>query len=437
MTRRRLLWVAAVVIVIAAGVAIARAGSVLPTSTVQVPTAKVIRGPLKLTVYANGELRAGQTMTLSAPRAGGQLRIVKLLPTGTRVQKGDVVLEFDPADQQYQLEQEQSDYAAAQQEIVKLKADTAVQNAQDQVDLLTAQYDVRRGELNVLGNEFVGAIDAKKNELSLEEARRHLEQLQQDIKARAVTSAAAMAVQEEKANKARLAMERAQSIIDSLVIRSPIDGIVSVKENRDATGGMIFFGMIIPEYRQGDTASSGRPIADVIESGRMQIRAKILETDRGNLQTGQPATVQIDAMPGRTFTAKVGALSTLASRGSFFETTSVRQFDVVFELEHPDPQMRAGSSVHLVIDGREIPDALHVPRQAVFDKNGRNFVYLKKGNRFESHDVKVTNLTESRAIVSGLGEGDEIALVDPETALRRTSSSPTAPVAGVAGGTPQ
>ena len=57
------------------------------------------------------------------------LRIVKLVPTGTAVKAGDVVIEFDPADQQFALEQAKSELAEAEQQIVKMKADTAVQAA--------------------------------------------------------------------------------------------------------------------------------------------------------------------------------------------------------------------------------------------------------------------------------------------------------------------
>jgi hypothetical protein len=32
-------------------------------------------------------------------------------------------------------------------------------------------------------------------------------------------------------------MERAQQVIDSLVLKAPIDGVVAVKDNRDAMGG--------------------------------------------------------------------------------------------------------------------------------------------------------------------------------------------------------
>ena len=420
--KRRLIWAGAIVAVAAVAVTLATGTPVLPARRSSVPTAKVVRGPLKLTVYATGELRAGRTLNVMAPAAGGSLRIVKLLPTGTPVRKDEVVIEFDPADQIFAVEQAKSDLAEAEQQIVKMKADTAVQASQDKLNMLTARYDVRRGELDAAGNEFIGAIDAQKNALTLEEARRRLQQLEQDAGSRTATTKAALAVVDERRNKAQLAMQRAQGIIDSLIVKAPIDGVVSVKENRD--GQFFFFsGMVLPQYREGDTTSSGRNIADIVESGKMEVRAKVTETDRDNLKAGQRATVQIDALPGRTFTAKVGALSGGASRGSFFETSAVRQFDIGLVLDALDPQMRAGSSLRVVIDGQEVPSALHVPRQAVFEKNGKNYVFIQVGDRFDRRDVQVVNRTESRAVISGLNEGAAIALVDPDVATQKTKSS--------------
>ena len=428
--RRGVFWGAGIAAIGGVTAVLVSGSTVLPDARPAVPTAKVMRGPLKLTVYATGELRAGRTVNLVAPPAGGALRILKLAATGSAVKKDDVVIQFDPSDQQYALEQAKSDLAGAEQEIVKMKADNAVQASQDKLNLLTARYDVRRGELNAAGNEFIGAIEAKKNELTLDEARQHLAQLERDATARVSTSSAALAVLEEKRHKAQLAMDRAQSIIDHLDVTSPIDGLVSVKENRD--GQFFFFsGMVLPEYKEGDTTASGRNIADVIESGRMEVRAQVTEVDRANLQTGQNAVVDIDALPGRTYTAKVGPLGTTATQGSFFQTSAVRRFDIVLELDHPDPMMRAGSSLRVVIDGREIKDALHVPRQAVFEKAGKNYVFLQNGDRFERRDVKVLNATESRAVISGLHEGDVIALVDPDVALARTKSS-SGPIGGPA-----
>jgi multidrug efflux pump subunit AcrA (membrane-fusion protein) len=391
----------------------------------------VTKGPLKVTVHANGELRAGRTVTLTTPPVGGMLRIVDMKTTGMPVKKDEIVMEFDPGDQIYQLEQARSELAEAEQEIVKMKADAEVQKAQDDVALLTARFDVRRAELEAKGNELIPAVNAQKNVLSLEEARRRLAQLEEDVKSRAATNQASLAVVLEKRNKATMGMQRAQSLIESLVLKAPMDGTVSVKENRD---GINFFGpgMVIPEYREGDSVWPGRPVADVMESGKMEVRAKIAESDRANLTAGQPATVSVDTLPGETFTVLVGALSGLANRAQWYESATVtRLFDVSFTFETPDPRLKAGASAKVVIQGKDIPDALHVPRQAVLEKNGKTHVFVKTGDRFEQKEVKVEHLTESRAAISGLAEGTEVALTDP-TAARPTSnsSSPALPSSG-------
>lgn len=413
--KRRIIWTALALVVVAAGAAMAVVRPRLPAGPAGIPTARVVKGNLDLNVHATGELRAGRTVTLITPPVGGMLRIVSMVPTGIAVEAGAVVMEFDPADQLYALEQARVELAEAEQEIVKMKADREVQLAQDDVDLMTARFDVRRAELDAQGNEFVSPIDARKNQLTLEEARRRLAQLEVDVQSRRVTSAASLQVVEEKRNKARMAMQRAQQTIDSLVLKAPLDGVVSVKENRDASGGFFFFGMVLPEYREGDSVWPGRPVADIIESGKMELRAKIDESDRANLVEGQPADVSVDALPGQTFTAKVGALAGLASRGGFFEPTASvsRLFDVTFHFETPDPRLKAGSSARVLIKGRRLDDVLHVPRQAVFEKSGRNHVFVRAGDRFDQREVKVVQRTEGRIAVEGLAEGDEIALVDP------------------------
>jgi multidrug efflux pump subunit AcrA (membrane-fusion protein) len=167
---------------------------------------------------------------------------------------------------------------------------------------------------------------------------------------------------------------------------------------------------------------------DVIETGRMEIRAKVDENDRANLAAGQEARVRIDSLPGEEFAARLGALSGLANRAGMFETASLtRQFDVTLQFEKPDPRMKGGASVWVTLEGKEIPDALTVPRQAVFQRSGKTYVFVKTAERFEQREVKVVQRTESRAALEGLPEGTEVALIDPDAA-RPASSSAASPL---------
>ncbi|HET9372055.1 MAG TPA: hypothetical protein VFO19_17465, partial [Vicinamibacterales bacterium] len=107
-----------------------------------IPTTRVARGKIALNVRMDGELRPARQAALTAPAVGGMLRVLEVVDTGTAVEEGDAIMAFDPADQQYALEEALSQLAEAEQEIIKRRADIAAQTANDKVALLTADFDV-------------------------------------------------------------------------------------------------------------------------------------------------------------------------------------------------------------------------------------------------------------------------------------------------------
>jgi HlyD family secretion protein len=399
----------------------------LQKQEVRVPTAKVLRGPVETKIHALGELRPGRTASIVAPPiAGGTLQIIYLVKTGTRVKQGDVVVQFDPSEQEYNLEQSQSQLDEAEQQIAKLKADQAVKAAQNRVALLKAQYAVRRAEFKVQGNELLGAIEAKKNQIDLEDAKRRYEQLQRDIKSRASSDAADMAVQSVSRMKAQMGMKLAQQNIDNMTWKAPTDGVVVVGQNLEAL--MSASGSIritsttdIPEFREGDQAYPGRLIAQIQDTGDLEISSKVLETDRGNLEQGQPIEVWLDSAPRRVYPGQIKSIATSATAASSASTTtdlleslSTRSFDTVFQVNGKGDQLYMGVSARVLIKGKSMPDALSIPRQSLFQRDGKQVVYLRRGEEWESHEVRVRYFTESRAVVDGLSENTLVALVDPD-----------------------
>src|SRR5579871_4173699 len=256
---------AAVVLCVLAGAWAATRHGSTETSSGGIPTSVVKRGDLEMPVYATGELRASHFEMMAAPPiGGGSLEITHLLHTGTPVKKGDLVMEFDQSEQYYKLEQNRSELLQAEQEIAKAKADAAVTAAQDKVALLKAKFDVRRAELDVQKNELVSTIDARKNDLALEQARRVLAEVEEDVTSRSASGKAAIALAEEKRNKAKLAMDQAQDNISKMRVTAPIDGLVALEKNERATNGF-YFGQALPEYREGDQVDAGSNIAQVVD----------------------------------------------------------------------------------------------------------------------------------------------------------------------------
>jgi multidrug resistance efflux pump len=410
---RRILLPAVAGLILAAG-AVAALQVLGKRESRELPTARATRGNLDLTVYTRGELRPLRSSLLAAPPVRGQLQITFLARTGERVKSGDLVVEFDPSEQEYNIEQARSELLQAEQEITKSKADATVQAAQDEVALLSARFEVRRSELEVSRNELVSPIDAKKNDLALEEAKRKLTQLEGDIKARQITARASVAVLEQRRNRQRIQLERAEADLKTLKVTAPFDGVISLKENQDAAGGFFYTGMVLPEYRQGDLVSPGRTIAEVLDTSQMEVQAKVSEIDRSRIQAGQAVKVDVDARPQQKFTGKVKSVAGQAARGWFFETSGAeRKFDVTFVLDTADLPLRPGVTCAVQILGEEVKNALLLPRQAIFEKDGKPVVYIRRGPSFEPQEIKVLHRSESRVAVDGIQEGTEVSLADP------------------------
>jgi len=412
----------AVVVLIAAGAAVRLGVSrSLPRA---VPTTHVQRGRVQVTVYTMGDLRASRSVQLAAPPMGGQLQIVHLAETGEVVKSGDVVVEFDAAEQEFNLEQAKFDLQLAEQDIVKAEAEAAVQVAEDEVAMLHARYDVRRAELDLLSNELVTAIKAQQNVLTLDEAKQRLAQIEADVKTHRATTQASGDGVREKRNKAQLSVQVAERNIESLHVRAPFDGVATVRTNFQAFGG-IYFGGAMPDYRVGDAAFAGQPIAEVIDSSRVEVTAKLAEQDRANVAPGQTVEVAVDALPDARLRGTVRSVSGVASRGLFDAGT--RQFDIAFDVTS-NPLVRPGVSAAIAISGAAYDNVLYVPRTAVFDVSGRPTVYVRAGGSFDAHEVRVRAWTDSVAVVENIEASAEVALVDPNTPSGgRAKTPPQAP----------
>ncbi len=399
-----------------------RQTTVLATDS-EIPTATVKEVDLQLKVFTTGALKTSQSRTVIAPPiAGGTLQIITLARSGAHVHTGDVVLEFDPSQQEYNLGQSRSDLLQAEQEIVKAKADAAVQTAEDQTALLKAKYAVRRAELEVSKNELVSPIDAQKNLLALDEAKRAQAQLQQDVQSHSASNQAALAISEEKRHKARLSMEQAEQNIKNMHITSPIDGLVVIHGNRESTGGFFMDGMTLPDYHVGDQVNPGSSIAEVIDISHLEVEAQIGETDRVNLKAGQSVEIKIDALPGETFSGKVQTVGGATSH-EFWDDNTQHKFDVAVELDRTDTRLRPGFAVRLSILGDNLSHAVSIPGGAVFDHDGKKVVYCKRNRGFEMQEVQVRAVSEGRAILSGLPAGTVVALVNPEKKLEGNGKS--------------
>jgi HlyD family secretion protein len=432
-SRRAITWAVITVVLCATVGVVAAVRRATPAAAGdKIPTGLVKRGDLDMKVFVTGELRASHSEMLTAPPiGGGALQLTYLLHTGAPVKKGELVMEFDPTEQHFKVEQNRSELLQAEQEITKARADAAVVTAQDKVALLKARFDVRRAELDVQKNELVSTIDARKNDLALDQAKRVLAELEQDVKSRSASNQATISLAQEKRNKAKLAMDQAQGNIDKMRVTAPMDGLVALQKNEGAMGGFCCFpGQTLPEYREGDEVQPGRTVGQVIDPNGLELVAKVGELERNNIKEGQSVDFQLDAFPRADFHGKVKTVGSNNTR-MFWESDTSTKFEVTITLATTDARMRPGLTAHLFINSDARKDVLYVPRLALFLKENKRLIYVRNGNNFEPHEVKIQAENESRAAIDGISAGTEVALIDPTAPSKTTNSGAPSPGGGM------
>ena len=376
-----------------------------------IPVAEVRRGEFVDYVEVHGEVKALHSIQLTAPSIPGDLQIVKLVPTGTVVKKGDIVAQFDTSNLQRTLEQRQSELKSSEADIERSRADSRLLKEQQATDLLQARYDVDRARLDTNKQEILSDIDGAETRLKLADTQQRLKELQQKDTSTQASAAAEIESKKQKRAKAVFDVGLTQRQISFLTLRAPADGMVTLMPNFRVRNW--FSGGSTPDFREGDRAWSGAVVAEIPDLSNVRMSARVDESDRGRLKPGQTASVRIDAIADKEFPAGVAEISPLA-KPDYTSWPVTKNFDIAVQINDKDARIRPGMSASGRIAVEKVPDGILAPVGAVFDKNGRSVAYVLKGQKFEERTVQVARRGKSDLLISsGLQPGEKVALKDP------------------------
>ena len=407
---------AAVVVIAIAGAAVAmnaRTGSV-PSVT----TADVTRGDFVDYIQIRGEIRPAKSIVLAAPlQAGGELQIVKLVKNGSAVKKGDLLVEFDATQLQQRLLERKSELKTAEGEIQQVTSQQAINAEQQQTDVMKAKYDVERAKLDLGKRDLISRIEYESAKLSLADAEQRLKEVEAKALSAKAGAEAELTGKRRKRDKAKFDVERTQASIDALHLLAPADGTINILEN-PRSGGPFGGGGV--EFREGDRAWAGASILELPDLSSIHLEARLDESDRGRLKVGQVATVKIEAVPGKDFTAKVDLISVLARVDFSSGWPPVRNFDLGLILDEKDTRIRPGMTATARIAADRLPNVTLVPAEAIFQKDGHPIVYRLNGSKFDEQQIEIVRRGREQAAVSaGVNPGDKLAARRPEPELIR------------------
>jgi len=386
------------------------------TTQVEVAVAKARKSEFVIGVKTRGEVKSTKSIILSAPQVP-DLRIVTLAESGKGVKKGDVVVEFDAAQQEQNMLDRTTSVRTVDSEIVQMKASQKIIDEADSMNLMTAGYNLQRADLEASKAEILSEIEGAKNRIDVGISKGELDQVKTVVTAHDVAKKSDLERLRQKKDKTLRDVDRSKGYLSRMVIRAPNDGIVNVLPNIRSQGS---WGQTPPPYKEGDRASSGTPIAEIPDLSEMRVELKLDEVDRGKLQIGQRIRLKVDAIPDKEFTATLDWISPIAAVAWRGMGLTEKTFPARATLKNLDPRLRPGMSASSEIIIESVPDALLIPLKASFMHNGKPAVWVQRGNSFEIRPIEVGRRNDTDLMVlKGLKPGETVTLENPIEAAKK------------------
>jgi multidrug resistance efflux pump len=404
----------------------------------------VARGPFEHIVLEQGEVESSNSVEIrsevKANNTSGTA-ILEVVPEGTLVQQGDILVKLDSS----ALERERQ-----QQQITVNTSEALVEQAKNAYEsALIAKTEYLEGTLKqeeqvILNEIFVAEQNLKKAQLSYDSVKRlvskgiltslqlegeqfAVNQAQNELNAANTKLNVLLKYTKEKMlltlsstiNTSKVTWENEQKShqveqeklaeiddqIAKCTIRAPQAGQVVYANIVSSRGGNSEF-VVEP----GALVREKQVIVRLPDSKQMQVKAKINESRITMVKQGMPVSIRVDALGDVTLYGEVIKVNAYAEPGSWF-SSQVKEYATIIRINEPPPQIRPGLTAEVRIHVQNQKDALQVPVQAIYETKGHTFCLVKKGAAWETRVVRIgASNDKTVTILSGLDQEEQVVM---------------------------
>jgi HlyD family secretion protein len=322
----------------------------------QFRTSKVEKGKITATVSATGKVNAVVTVQVGSQVSG---TIQKLYADfNSRVKKGQVVAQIDPALFQAQVAQAKAKLANDQANVEKAK-----------VVLALDKLNLSRME-ELLSKKLIAQSDKDSAQTTFDS----------DV---ASLKAAEAQVQQDEA-----AVALAETNFRYTTIVSPVDGIV-ISRNVDVG--------------QTVAASLQAPVLFTIAQDltEMQVDTSVDEADIGQVRVGQEAEFSVDAYPDSPFH---GTVHDIYNEPIIVQ--NVVTYDAIIRVKNPDFKLKPGMTANVIIKVGQADDAIKLPNAALRYRPDKAPVLPSKTEKAHAAEIWVLKKGKSVPVRVTLGLSD-------------------------------
>ena len=393
-----------------------------------IPTYPVQQGEFVIELkLKGGELESVEAENIVAPRVRGQLKIVELFPEGEQVAVGDLLVQFEQTDFQKRVMDDEQEVESAKADLEKTLATHKAEIAKLEADIANEEANLRLAELKIERMAFEATVQKEEAEIEAHKAKLSHQQAIEKLASQKIVNAAEVKKRQLNIERQERDLKKARDDLASTTIKAEKPGLVVY--------GKVWKGERPEKIRVGDEIWGGVNVISLPDLSHMQVKTYVNEVEVDKLDTGQVATIKLDALPKPTFHGKIKSIASLGREKE--GEKNVKVFDVIIQIEEEDVRLKPGMTATSRVVVETIPPRptaapdsvqseatgevataaampLYIPLDAVFEKDGRTLVYRLVGGQPEEREVKLGQKNEDFVIVEeGLAPNDRVTLRDP------------------------
>ncbi|MGB7290811.1 MAG: efflux RND transporter periplasmic adaptor subunit [Thermodesulfobacteriota bacterium] len=294
-------------------------------------------------------------------KAAGYLNWINV-DIGDRVKEGDVLAEMDIPEMVEEYQQVKAKLRGAQANYRKAEADFELQK-----QTYRRVKDIWETEPGAIAKQDVDVAKAK-----FELAK------------------ASINNEKAKIDNASADMERIKALLEYGKIKAPFDGLIT--ERFVDPGALV----------QDATSDTVSPVVTIMHTDTVRVFIDVPEPDVPFVEKGDGATLVVDALPGRNFSASVTRFANALN-------PDTRTMRTEIDIPNPDQLLLPGMYGNITLNLDVIENAVTVPAGAIAVEKNNKYVYKVKNGKVEKVQIE-TGIDDGIQVqvVKGLNAGEEI-----------------------------
>lgn len=372
-------------------------------------TCKVKRGNLESVINCKGEVKGEKYTEIKLPDEICdnelriyQIKIVDLILEGKAVKKGDYIAKIDESQIMNMMQTQIQDKEKNDADLRNAILDSTVNLSNNRQDIVNALLDLEYEKIDLEQSKYESEAYQRKTQMSYQKAELVVQKIKRDY----LLAKNRLKIQVRRTqtwvDRLQKQIDKYKKAIDATTIRTPKDGIVMFA--KDWSG---------KSYGKDSELSIWRPLLATLPDMSVVItETYIKEIDIAKIHMNDSVRIEIDALPDKVFLGNVIKIATIGEDHKDFD---MKAFKIVIRFEKSDKELKPGMSSNNDIIISNFKDKLLIPLKAIFTKDGRKIVYLKKNGDITEQPIELIAQNELFATVAkNIKEGDVLLLYQPD-----------------------